>query len=189
MTDHNEYFEYLRGRSRLGALYRRLCLYPRLSARLKGTTLDLGCGIGDMLVFRRNTIGVDINSRSVEYCRSRGAEAYVMQGDALPFASGRFGSVLMDNVLEHIEQPVALLREVHRVLASRGRLLVGVPGSRGWDSDPDHKVRYDEAILSEVVGPQGFRLVEVFHTPLLRSRWLDRNMSQYCIYALFRRID
>jgi rhamnosyltransferase len=185
MTDHDEYFDYLRGRSRLGAVYRRQILYPRLARRIRGRLLDVGCGIGDMLAFRRNSVGVDINERTVEFCVGRGLDARSMKPDELPFEDASFESVLMDNVLEHIEDPAPLLADSLRVLESGGRLLVGVPGTRGWDSDPDHKVRYDERSLVLVIERNGFRHAETFHTPLWRSDWLDRHVRQYCIYAAF----
>jgi SAM-dependent methyltransferase len=187
MTDHDEYFEYLSHRSWLGALYRRTWLYPRLSRRLVGRALDLGCGIGDMLVYRSNTVGVDINPRTVAFCKTRGAEAYEMRPNELPFRPAEFDSVLMDNVLEHLIEPRPLLAEVHRVLSERGRLLIGVPGIKGWASDPDHKVRYDDTSLPEAVVRLGFRHLETFHTPLWQSSWLDRHVRQYCIYAVFAR--
>lgn len=188
MTSNDDYFEYLRRRSRLGAIYRNHWLYPRLAHRLVGRTLDLGCGIGDMLVYRQNTVGVDINPHTVAFCKARGSEAHLMHSNHLPFGPTGFESVLMDNVLEHLAEPGPLLVEVHRVLEANGRLLIGVPGSKGWDSDPDHKVRYDESSLVNTVQRFGFRHLETFHTPAWRSAWLDRTLRQYCIYAAFERI-
>ena len=187
MTDHDEYFEYLSRRSRLGALYRAHWLYPRLARRLVGRSLDIGCGIGDMLIHRGNMVGVDINPRTVAFCQSRGATALLMQPDALPFAQGEFDSALMDNVLEHIFQPQRLLSEVRRVLKPGGRLLVGVPGARGWASDADHKVFYDEGALRTCMSAAGFKPVECFYTPLWRSARLDEHLRQYCLYGLFAR--
>ena len=183
--DDDKYFDYLAGRSAFGATYRWLLLYPRLVKRLRGRCLDVGCGIGDMLLHRPDTVGVDVNARTVAFCRSRGAQAVQMEPDRLPFDARSFDSVLMDNVLEHIADPGPLLGEVRRVLRPGGRLLVGVPGRRGWDSDADHKVFYDEAGLSARVGAAGFAGLEVFHTPLRRSAWLDLNLRQYCVYGLF----
>lgn len=185
MADHDEYFEYLNRRSRLGAFYRGHWLYPRLSRRLVGNVLDIGCGIGDMLVFRPGAVGVDINPRTVGLCRVRGATASLMVADKLPFDDAHFDSALMDNVLEHIEDPASILAEANRVLRAGGRLLVGVPGSKGWSHDPDHKVRYDASLLVRTVTAAGFVHVETFHTPLWKSDWLDRNIKQYCIYSLF----
>lgn len=187
MTDQDRYFEYLQGRTRVGAFYRRCVLYPRLSRRLSGRLLDVGCGIGDMLAFYSNSVGVDINVRTVEFCRRRGFEAYLMEPDRLPFDDQSFDSILMDNVLEHIADPVPILTELRRLLPPGGRLLIGVPGLRGWDCDPDHKVRYDERSLVAYGESNGFRHQETFHTPLWRSAWLDRHVRQYCIYAAFNR--
>ncbi len=188
-SNNNEYFEYLQRRSRLGAIYRKYLLYPRLSRRLDGRTLDLGCGIGDMLAYRRNTVGVDINPHTVAFCNARGTQAYLMTPDTLPFNVMEFSSVLMDNVLEHLAEPVPLLTEVRRVLSAKGRLLIGVPGIKGFNSDSDHKIRYDNRSLLNLVEPLGFRHLETFHTPLFQSDWLDRNIRQYCIYACFERDD
>ena len=185
MAEQQQYFEYLMKRSRWGAAYRRLLLYPRLCKRLRGRTLDIGCGIGDMLQFRRDTVGTDINDATVRYCRSLGLDAHVMSPEKLPFEAQSFDSALLDNVMEHIERPQPLLEEVRRVLKPGGRLLVGVPGSLGYASDPDHKVFYDEASLVHRVELQGFRHRETFHTPLWRSAWMERSVRQYCVYALF----
>jgi SAM-dependent methyltransferase len=185
--EHDQYFEYLMGRSRLGHAYRRHVLYPRLVKRLRGRLLDVGCGIGDMLAFRPNSVGVDINDRTVAHCRELGLQAHVMLPDRLPFATTIFDSVLLDNVLEHIADPVPLLSEVKRVLRPGGRLLIGVPGVRGWESDSDHKVFYDETSLAACAADCGFTMVEVFHMPIFKSRWLSRHMRQYCIYGVFHR--
>lgn len=187
MTAFDAYAEYLMRRSRLGGAYRRCVLYPRLGRRLRGQALDVGCGIGDFLRYRPQTVGVDINPHTVAYCHERGLDARLMAPDALPFDDASFDSALMDNVLEHIADPAPLLRELHRVLRGRGRLLVGVPGRLGWDSDPDHKLRYDESLLKSTLESAGFECLETFYTPLWRCEWLSRRLRQYCLFGLFRR--
>jgi SAM-dependent methyltransferase len=189
MASNNDYYEYLKKRSLLGSLYRKYWLYPTLAKRLVGRTLDIGCGIGDMLVYRNNTVGVDINPHTVAFCKARGAEAHLMPDGILPFTSNEFSSVLMDNVLEHIVQPDMLLAEVRRVLAPNGNLLMGVPGNKGWHSDPDHKIFYDARLLTATGERLGFKQIETFYMPIFASKWLDDNMRQYCIYALFQRVD
>jgi SAM-dependent methyltransferase len=172
-------------RSQLGAFYRRRLLYPRLSRRIRGRLLDLGCGIGDMLAFRPGSVGVDVNERTVDHCRRQGLTAFRMEVDHLPFADRSFDTVLMDNVLEHILDPRPLLAEVRRVLLRGGRLIVGVPGRRGWDSDPDHKVFYDDDALRQLLEANGFACQEIFHAPLFGSAWLGRKLRQYCVYGVF----
>lgn len=186
MTNHADYFDYLRSRSRLGLLYRRLLLYPRLARHVSGRVLDVGCGISDFLEFRRGTVGVDVNPHAVEWCRRRGLDCRLMEADRLPFPDGGFDGVVLDNVLEHLTAPEPLLGEIRRVLVPNGRLLVGVPGERGYECDPDHKVFYGEADLQRVAGAAGFSCRGVFHTPM-KSRWLAARLPQYCLYGIFER--
>jgi SAM-dependent methyltransferase len=184
--DHAGYLEHLQSRSFVGHLYRKFWLYPRLSAQMSGRVLDVGCGIGDFLEFRRGAIGVDINPLLVDYCLKRGLDARVMTPGNLPFPDASFDSVVLDNVLEHIADPSTLLREIQRVLVRGGAFVVGVPGIRGYAAHSDHKVFYDDARLTAVLGQAGFSKVRLFQMPV-RSDWLDRNMRQYCLYGVFRR--
>lgn len=186
MTDHAAYFAYLRQRGRLGWLYRRYWLYPRLCRQMSGRVLDVGCGIGDLLRYRANTVGVDINPLTVEWCRHEGLDARLMEEDRLPFADGEFDGVMLDNVLEHISHPGPLLGEIHRVTRRGGTLLIGVPGHKGYALDPDHKVFYDEAGLRQAATAAGFHPVKMMHMPV-KSVWLDARIPQYCLYGVFER--
>lgn len=185
MIEHEQYSAYLVKRSWLGALYRSVLLYPRLCRYLRGRALDIGCGIGDMLKFRPGTIGVDVNPFNVDVCISRGLTAQVMDIDVLPFPDGSFDGALLDNVLEHIETPDRLLTEIGRVLSPHGHLVVGVPGVKGQQSDPDHKVFYDESALMSLAKRNGFTVSKFFHMPLFKSQWLSDNVRQYCIYSVW----
>jgi len=187
MTSDEQYFRYLKTRSQLALLYRRWWLYPRLARRLRGRTLDIGCGVGDLLAYRPNTVGVDVNSYAVRHCRALGLDAHQMQPDVLPFADGSFDSAVLDNVLEHIVFPNPLLAEVRRVVRADGTLIVGVPGIRGWKCDADHKVFYGEAELRARIESAGFRWIDTFFSPLSRSRWLDRGFRLYVIWCEFER--
>ena len=185
MTDHNEYYKYLMSRSHVGKIYRKFWLYPRLYGRLQGLTLDIGCGIGDFLEYKQDAFGTDINERNIQHCIDRGLNAKLMAVNVLPFGNEEFHSVLLDNVIEHILDPIPLLSETHRVLKPEGVVLVGVPGVQGWKSDSDHKKEYNENQLVECMQIAGFDHLEMFHTPLWKSDWLSRNIRQYCIYGLF----
>ena len=186
MTDQDAYFAYLKTRSRRAQLYRRIILYPLLNRHISGVALDVGCGLGDMLVFRPNTVGADVNPHCVKYCRSRGCDAHLIEDGRFPFADESFDSVLLDNVLEHVSNPQPLLDEIHRVLKCGGTVLVGVPGERGYASDSDHKVFYDQPGLTATLGAAGFEAHRVLHVPC-RSRILSRMLRQYCVYGVFRR--
>lgn len=180
------YFEYLRRRSLAGYLYRRFWLYPILMLQLHGRTLDVGCGIGDMLRCRRNTVGVDVNPETIKYCQGIGLDVHLMEEGRFPFPSGSFDSVILDNVLEHISEPRPLLEEIGRVLRPGGTFLVGVPGERGFGADLDHKRFYDEEGLRKLMVDRDYRVVRMLRMPLPIPA-LSRRLRSYCIYGVFRR--
>src|SRR5664279_3905639 len=181
MTNHADYLKYLRTRSTWGRLYRTYWLYPRLSRSLKGRVLDIGCGIGDLLVFRPGTVGADVNPLIVESNQLQGLNVHLIVENKLPFLDAVFDTVIMDNVLEHIPGPEALLTEVRRVLEPGGVFLVGVPGKKGFLADSDHKVFYDQASLEACLNNCGFSINNTFWMPF-HWKWLDSRMSQYCLY-------
>jgi SAM-dependent methyltransferase len=186
MLEYKQYFQYLRKRSKLGLVYRKFWLYPKLNKQLKGRTLDVGCGIGDMLKFHANAVGVDINPEAVNFCSNQNLDARLMLPDILPFDDGSFDSVLLDNVLEHINAPSPLLNEVKRVLVKNGSLLIGVPcGEKGFNSDSDHKRFYDEKLLVTCLTDHGFILVKAFYAPF-KFHWFNKKISQYCLYGVFK---
>lgn len=182
---NKQYFEYLKTRSALGDLYRKFFLYPRISKHLHGRTLDIGCGIGDMLRHHPNCIGADINPYNVDYCLSMGSQAFLFKDDTLPVEDASFDSALLDNVLEHIEQPKNILAEIRRVLKPNGRLIVGVPGIKGFESDSDHKLPYDEEALVRIAEDANYKINGFFYTPLFKSPLLSRILRQYCIYSVW----
>lgn len=181
-----DYFQHLQGRSRLGWYYRRFYLYPKISRHLSGRVLDVGCGIGDFLHYHKNAVGLDINPHTVHYCLEQGLNAHLLEGERYPLEDGSFDSVVLDNVLEHLEDPVPTLAEIRRILCAVGRLLVGVPGRKGYEADSDHKHFYDAPGLVLTLETAGFGLERLLYAPF-PSSWLDLHASQYCLYGVFSR--
>ncbi len=184
--DHEAYYRYLLRRGHLGLFYRRHFLYPRLCTYLSGRVLDVGCGIGDFLRFMPSAVGVDINPLVVEYCQQRGLTARLIDGMSYPFDNMIFDSAVLDNVLEHLYDPIPTIKEIYRLLKDGGRLIVGVPGRKGFARDDDHEKFYDEFALIDLFVNNKFRVKEIFYTPF-KSRCLDKHARMYCIYVVFER--
>jgi len=92
--------------------------------------LDAGCGTGlNLRHLPPGSTGIDINPRNLALIRERLPQHHVVEGDieAMPFADGAFGTVLCTEVLEHVPDPAAALREFGRVLAPGGVLIGSVP--------------------------------------------------------------
>ena len=181
----NNYFTYLQTRSVFGFLYRKFYLYPKLHSYLRGRTLDIGCGVGDFLYMYKNIIGVDINTDCVDYCNSKGLNVLFMDFDILPFENNSFDSIILDNVIEHIEIPSNLLNEVKRVLTPNGILLIGVPCEKGYKFDSDHKNFYNIKSLQTLLSSD-FILKHHFYTPpfFYLFRKLFRQVALYAIFKL-----
>lgn len=83
---------------------------------------------------------------------------------AMPFADGSIGTVLVRDVIEHVDDAVAL-DEAFRVLRPGGHLLVTVPGWPSlWgprDVAAGHLRRYRRRELRSVASNAGFRVVEL----------------------------
>jgi SAM-dependent methyltransferase len=188
--NQKEYFNYLKGRSFLADQYRSKLLYPALSRQFVGKVLDIGCGIGDFLSFRKNTIGIDINPYNVAYCKERNLEAYVIENGIYPFDNRTFNGAILDNVLEHLTDPAPTLREAGRILQKGGVFIVGVPGKKGYTMDDDHKHFYDEEGLTKLLAKFDFRLKRFVYGPaFIKSQFLSNTLSQYCVYGVFEKIS
>jgi len=187
MSDlENPYYSYLKNRNWKGRLYRKYWLYPAICRNIgqDEKVLDVGCGIGDFLRYRKNTFGVEINEKAVFYCLKEGFNVCKMEADVLPFQSSVFDCVVLDNVLEHIQEPEPILKEINRVLNKKGKVIIGVPGKKGFDRDSDHKIFYDKNRLLECLESNGFKVKKTFYMPF-KFDWFNQNISQYCLYGIF----
>ncbi len=137
-----------------------------------------------MLAFRPDTVGADVNPHLVSYVRQRGHEAHLIENGHLPFADASFDGAILDNVLEHLDEPTQLLAEILRVLRPGASFVVGVPGRKGYASDADHKVFYDREAMRARIASAGFLPGPVFEMPLPLPM-LDTRLSQYCLYGVF----
>jgi ubiquinone/menaquinone biosynthesis C-methylase UbiE len=104
-----------------------------------GRVLELGCGTGrDLPLYRADApvVGVDVSFEPLRVARRRRPGALLVQasGEALPFRPGTFDCAVSGLVLCSVEDPVAALGEVRRVLADGGtlRMIEHVRARRRW---------------------------------------------------------
>src|ERR1700694_4954563 len=127
--------------------------------------LDAGCGSGrNMLEMARrgNVAGVELSSASAELARAR-ESGEVIEGSVmeLPFEDGSFDLATSLDVIEHLDDDLGSLRELRRVVAPGGSLLVTVPAYPWLWSHHDeinhHRRRYTRRSLARVAGQGGWR--------------------------------
>jgi SAM-dependent methyltransferase len=124
---------------RLGKLHDRDLLH--------GSWLDYGCADGEYTVGliklgADSACGIDINPEDIAKAeRTHGARAKyrVYDGRTIPFDTGIFDGVLLNEVLEHVDDEAATLREIRRVLKPTGTLIVMSPNR--WFPFEGHGMR------------------------------------------------
>ena len=154
--------------------------------------LDVGCATGNysaaLALKGYDVTGVDVNAEYVRRAKERGVHALTTDGP-LPFPDKSFDTVLLFEVLEHIEDPAPVLREVFRV--ARRNVLVTVPNCSMIDelrasgllyehvADVDHKNFFTSDSLMTLLKPY-FSGIQVAHgdglNPLALIGWKSLRM-------------
>ncbi|MBN8802083.1 MAG: class I SAM-dependent methyltransferase [Stenotrophomonas acidaminiphila] len=114
--------------------------YAFAEALCKGKkVLDFGCGSGYGTLrisgLAQEAYGVDVAADAVLYAKARyqNENLHFLQIDPqspLPFAAGSFDVVLSFQVIEHVNDDDAYLREAHRLLKPGGTLVLITPDRR-----------------------------------------------------------
>ena len=150
--------------------------------------LDVGCGTGGNLLLLSkygDAEGVDVSPDALTFCRERGLEK-VKQGTAeqLPYDDATFDLVTALDVVEHLDDDLAGLKEMRRVLRPGGRVLIFVPTFMFlWGLQDDvshHRRRYRMSELRTILEKAGFEVERTtyaniaFFLPILVMRKLMR---------------
>lgn len=154
-------------------------LFGQFSGYLGDEVLEVGCGIGNltrMVLDKKRLVCVDISPTYVErirraYGHLANLSAYradLASGDDLRAAAvdGPFDSAFCINVLEHIEDDVAAVKNLAAVLKPGGRLVVLVPHNPAIYSKLDellgHYRRYTRESLAAAMEAGGLKVVKLW---------------------------
>jgi len=195
------YFDVLKvGASRDQQPYR---VYGRVLDRLadiqaKGRLLDVGCSYGAFLEMAAEQgwepLGVELSSKGCEYARrQRGLDVFHGTLEAARFPAGSVRAVTLWDVIEHLARPLDTLREVHRVLAPGGTVMLFTINQRSlinrvgdllhrasggrWVRplillyDIHHNYFFDPRTIGALLDRAGFDLVEI--------DWMDADIDRW----------
>ncbi len=166
--------------------------------------LDIGCGAGDFLAnlnsARFEKYGVEINPQGCKKCTERKLNVRAAELKDAQFNSGYFDVITMWHVLEHLNNPLDVLREARRILKAKGILIISTPdtdslgfkyGLKNWfhlDS-PRHLILYNYNSLSLLLERAGFKAEysrNYFYDYPLDLFWsLRESKLKYFIYPLY----
>lgn len=106
---------------------------PVADEHVEGPVLDVGCNKGEVLLVLRTrgleVIGLEPNASAAADARARGLEVIEAPIETAPLPEGRFRTILLSQVLEHVHDPDAVLRRVRSALRDDGRIYIVVPNA------------------------------------------------------------
>lgn len=162
-----------------------------ISALQSGRILDVGCGPGFLL----SAVGSDWEKHGVEvseFAASHAAAHGAIFNGTLAeasYSSGYFDVVVLHHVIEHVADPMALLREVRRVMSEEGLLILATPN---FDSgcarrfgenyrllhDRTHISLFSDDTMRRFLRDVGFRIVRSDYPFFDTSYFTEENLMR-----------
>jgi SAM-dependent methyltransferase len=104
--------------------------------------LDVGCGSAWLAEHFDDYTGIDASPDAAARAAERGRNVITADvGEPFPFADQSFDAVVMKDLLEHVGDPVAVVREARRVVKPGGRVFASSPDAQRWVWDDYTHVR------------------------------------------------
>ncbi|MGD9903576.1 MAG: glycosyltransferase [Vicinamibacterales bacterium] len=167
-------------------------LHDRFDAFLGRRVLEVGSGVGNQTRYfadRERVVASDIEPHYLRELRRRFEDSQNVRVASFVFPLGdseladlkqeRIDSIVCMNVLEHIEQDAATLRDFAAVLEPGGRLVLLVPAMPALYGSLDvalhHFRRYDKDGLTQLVEDSGFEVTDIrfLNRPGVVGWWLN----------------
>ncbi len=125
-----------------------LNLIAKLSGASKGArVLDLGCGTGRFSLPMANRLGFDVTgadssaemlAKAKQKDSSSTVNWMLADANALTFPGGSFDLVFMSHLLHHVDSPLTVLKECHKVLIPSGVVLIRYGTMEQIQNDVEH---------------------------------------------------
>jgi ubiquinone/menaquinone biosynthesis C-methylase UbiE len=114
--------------------------------------LDFGCATGDYCLelgkLGFKCVGVDVNEEYIRIAKEKGVNACVVK-EQLPFEDKSFDTVIMFEVLEHVQSPGGLLGEAKRV--AKKNILITVPNCGDVEALRNYGLTYEHFLETDHV--------------------------------------
>lgn len=162
----------------------RLKLFARLS---DGTVLDIGYAQNPNIYFDeepnvKQVVGIDIqinNSLPKKYISTNKLD---LNYEKIPYPDNYFDTIVCGEVIEHLECPTKLIREINRVLKNGGKLILSTPSSIyyleilsdiiGLELEKEHLYVFNRRKLVKMLNENGFQNLKTlsynFWIPLIK---------------------
>lgn len=165
------------------------------NGKTRGKLLDIGCGHGKFLAKMQElgweVIGVEPDKEAVKMAREKfGLNIHQGTLEQAGFFSDSFDVITMSHVIEHIPDPIRILKECQRILKPNGYLVILTPNNnclgayvfkeawRGWEI-PRHLFIFSTRSLQNLVEKTGLYLIQLKTTARsTRLMWIASRLIQ-----------
>lgn len=168
---------------------------------IKGKMLDVGSALGDSLLEAKklgwkNLYGIELSKYAVIESRKRGLNVKNGTLGSSKFQSNYFDIVTIQDVIEHLPNPKAELKEVYKVLKSDGYVFIVTPdiggfwhkllGSLWYHYKPsEHIMYFSQKTLAQILKNTGFKNIETRRTYHIMSLEYIFNRLRYYLPWFF----
>ena len=129
-----------------------------LGNHAKGRLLDLGCGKAPLYAAYASFVS-DVTC--VDWAEGEYIDRHCDLSEPLPFADACFDTIILSDVLEHVPEPALLWREMARVLAPGGEIVMNVPFYYSVHAHPHDFYRYTNFALERYARLNALELVHL----------------------------
>lgn len=151
----------------------------RKYARENSFILDIGCGSGELLRLLHDhgdrswrLGGIDLAETAVNHIRKMGILGFLGRFETMAWMDAAPDVIIMNQVIEHMEDPSAVVEKAYSILKPGGYLIMETPSMEGWDArwflkrywggwhTPRHWTIYTEDSLIYLLQRSGFEILE-----------------------------
>ena len=149
----------------------------RYAGEAGGRLIEIGCGDGDFLVEAEaagyHVTGVEYAPAACEQARARLQRGEIICGELEKAAleGAQFDLCVLSDVIEHVRDPLAFLREIHRLLKPGGGIFIATPSLASWSAKllrenwmefkPEHLTYFEPKTLETALFRTGYNQVIV----------------------------
>jgi 2-polyprenyl-3-methyl-5-hydroxy-6-metoxy-1,4-benzoquinol methylase len=141
--------------------------------------MEVGCASGDLIKLIKkfgnttwNLFAVDISDKYFKELELLGVKAIKSRFEDLENLDSKFAVIIMNQVIEHLESPKAIVQKSHKLLVENGVLILETPSIDGLDLKifkdkwegwhaPRHWHMFDEHLISELLEKNGFEVLKI----------------------------
>lgn len=125
---------------------------------LRGRLIDVGCGSGDFLkIINENNIdceihGFDFSSSAIQRCKKNIPKGHFLNGNIyeMAYLDKMFNVIFCIEVLEHLEKPAEVLKEMLRICKRDGIIIITIPNGI-YDDYIGHLNFWTESEFKELI--------------------------------------